>query len=140
MNSDCSLTSVPTFFINRIMSEEHNNLYYEFDDQGDLLLDMSEDQEEPMEVAKQGEEQPEDSLGHLMCGERDIFDDSLNESQLMAMVNTPTPEDPVVPARSAETEKALQPTPGFNWNQEVEDQDSAHLEHYSVEQFLSFTC
>ena len=65
-----------------------------------------------------------------MCGEKDIFDDDpLTDSQLMAVVNAPTPVDPVVPARSAETEKARQPAPGFDWNQEVEDLDSAWLEH-----------
>ena len=89
------------------MSHKHNNLDIEYDNQEDLLLDKSEDQEEPMEVAEQGEEQSEDSLCHLMCGERDIFDDSLTESQLMAMVNTPTPENLVVPARSTETEEDL---------------------------------
>ena len=66
------------------MSDRHNNLDFEYDDQEDSLLHKSEDQEEPMEVAEQGEEQPEDSLGHLMCGERDIFDESLTESQLIA--------------------------------------------------------
>ena len=51
MNSDCSLTSV---FIYTIMLDEHNNLDYEYNDQGDELLNQSEDQEEPMEqdVAK----------------------------------------------------------------------------------------
>ena len=49
MNSECSLTSVPTFFTFRIMSEEHDNLDYECDDQGDFILDQSEDPEEPME-------------------------------------------------------------------------------------------
>ena len=34
------------------MLDEHNNLDYEYDDQGDSLLDKSEDQEEPMEVAE----------------------------------------------------------------------------------------
>ena len=82
-----------------------------------------------MEVAEQGEEQSEDSLHLLMCGEQDIFLVSLTDSQLVAIVNTPTPVDPVVPARSAEAEKALQPIPDFDWNQEVKDQDSALLEH-----------
>ena len=51
MNSNCSLTSV---IIYMIMSDEHNNLDYEYNDQGDELLNQSEDQEEPMEqdVAK----------------------------------------------------------------------------------------
>ena len=44
--------------------------------------------------------------------------------------------DPVVPARSAEIEKALQPILGLDWIQEIEDQDSTHLEHCSVEQDL----
>ena len=51
MNSNCSLTSV---IIYTIMSDELNNLDYEYNDQGDELLNQSEDQEEPMEqdVAK----------------------------------------------------------------------------------------
>ena len=51
MNSDCSLTSV---FIYTIMSDKRNNLDYKYNDQGDDLLNQSEDQEEPMEqdVAK----------------------------------------------------------------------------------------
>ena len=51
VNSNCSLTSV---IIYTIMSDEHNNLDYEYNDQGDELLNQSEDQEEPMEqdVAK----------------------------------------------------------------------------------------
>ena len=52
----------------------------------------------------------------------------------MAIVNTPTPVDPVVPARSAETEKALQPTPNFDWNQKVDNWDFACLEHCLEEQ------
>ena len=51
-----------------------------------------------------------------MCGEKDIFDDDpLTDSQLMAVVNAPTPVDPVVPVRSAETEEALEPAPNFDW-------------------------
>ena len=42
-NSDCSQARVPTFFIYRIMSDEHDNLNYEFDDHGDYILDQSED-------------------------------------------------------------------------------------------------
>ena len=49
MNSECSLTSVPTFFTCMIMSDEHNNLNYKFDNQGDSILNQSEDQDEPME-------------------------------------------------------------------------------------------
>ena len=41
-----------------IMSDEHNHLDYEFDDQGDSILDQSEDQEEQIEQGEawQGEE------------------------------------------------------------------------------------
>ena len=42
--------------------------------------------------------------------------------------------DPVIPATSAQTKKALQHAPDFDWNQKVEDQDYTHLEHCSVEQ------
>ena len=117
MKSNCSLTSVPTFFTFRIMSDEHDNLDFECEDQGDSLLDPSEDQEESMEQkeAKQGEKQSEDPGSLLMCCDRDIFaDDLLTDSQFMVAINTPTPVDPIVPARSAETEKALQPAPDFD--------------------------
>ena len=70
-----------------------------------------------------------------MCGDRDIFaDDPLTGSQLLAFANTPTLVDPVVPARSAETEKAMQPVLNLNWVVEVEEQNSTHLEHCSLEQ------
>ena len=100
------------------MSDEHNLLDYECDDQEDTLLDLSEDLEEPMEQgeAKLEEKQSEDP-GHLLtCGDRDIFeeDDHLTDSQLLAAVNAPTPEDLAVPARSAETEEALQPVPNLD--------------------------
>ena len=59
------------------MSDEYNNLNFEYDNQGDSILDQSEDQEEPMEqkVAEQGEKQSEDPVSLLMCSEKDIFDD-----------------------------------------------------------------
>ena len=134
------------------MSDEHNILDYECDDQGEALLDQSGDLEEPMELgeAESEENQSEDS-GHLLtCGNRDIFeeDDHLDASQLMEDVNAPTPEDPAVPARSAETEEALQPVPIPDWSEEIEGRDSTNLEHCSVEQdfgtcgpqFLSYSC
>ena len=75
------------------------------------------------------EKQLEDPGCLLMCNDKDIFaKDPLTASQLVAFV------DPVVPARSAEVEKALQPILGLDWSQEVEDRDSSHLEHCSVEQ------
>ena len=43
------MTSVLTFFTCRIMSDEHNNLNYEFDDKRYSILSQSEDKEEPME-------------------------------------------------------------------------------------------
>ena len=52
MNNESSLTSVPTFFICRIMSDEHNLLEYECGDQGDTLLNQSEDLEEPMKLGE----------------------------------------------------------------------------------------
>ena len=87
------------------------------------------------EVAELEKKQSEDPSSLLMCNDKDIFaDDPLTGSQLLAFVNAPTPVDPVVPARSAETEKALQPVPNLNWVVEVEEQDSAHIEHFLVEQ------
>ena len=91
------------------MSDEHNNLDYEYNDQGDKLLNQSEDQEEPMEQeeAKQGEKNSEDSGSLLTCDE-DIFDDDpLTDSQLMAVINTSTPVDLVVSAKCTETQDAL---------------------------------
>ena len=124
-------------FIFRIMSDKHDNLNFECDNQGDLLLDQSEGQEEPMkqEVANLEGKQSEDPGSLLMCNDKDIFaDDPLTGSQLLAFVNAPTPVDPVVPARSAETEKALQPDPNLDWVLEVKEQDSTHLEYCLVEQ------
>ena len=114
------------------MSDEHNNLNFEYDDQGDALLDKSEDQEEPMEVVHHRDEQPEDSLSLLMCGEQDIFSgDSFTDSQLVAAFNTPTLVDPIVPAWDAETDMALKTTPNFKWYQDVKEWNSALHEHCS---------
>ena len=52
----------------------------------------------------------------------------------MAAANVATPEDPAVPARSAETEEALQPVPIPDWSLEAGDWDSIYLEYCSVEQ------
>ena len=115
------------------MSDEHN-LDYECDDQGDTLLNQSEDLEEPMKQgeAELEEKQSEDPGCLLTCSDRDIFeeDDCLTDSQLLAAINTPTPVDPAVPARSAETEEALQPVDLY-WEKKVEGHESALLEHSS---------
>ena len=87
------------------MSEEHDNLDYECDNQGNSILDQSKDQEEPMEqdVAEPEEKQLEDPGRLLMCNDKDIFvDDPLIASQLIAFVNALTPVDSVVPASSVE--------------------------------------
>ena len=77
----------------------------------------------------------EDPGSLLMCNDKDIFaEDPLTASQLMAFIEAPTPVDPVVPARSVEVGKVLQPVLGLDWSQEVKDWDSSHLKHCSVEQ------
>ena len=96
------------------MCDELNLLDYECNDnQGEELLDQSANlEEEPMEqeVVMLGEVQPEDPGHMLACGGRDLFEeDILPVSQLVAAVNTPTQEDPAVPARSLEVEAILQP-------------------------------
>ena len=66
------------------MSDKCDNLSYEHDYHGDELLNGFDDQEMPMEVADQTEEPTEDTLGFLICGEREIFSqDSLKDSQLV---------------------------------------------------------
>ena len=86
-----------------------------------------------MEVADQSEEPTEDTLGFLMCGEREIFSqDSLMNSQLVAVVNTSTPVDTVGhPPKDPETEQALEPSPSFSWYREVVE------EHALVKQLCS---
>ena len=73
------------------------------------LLDLSADlEEEPMEqeVVMLEEVQPVDP-GHMLAfGGRDLFKEDF---QLMAAVNTPTQEDPAVPASSPEVEAIFQP-------------------------------
>ena len=68
MNIDCSLTSAPTFFTLRIISDKHDNLNFECDNQWESRLDQSKDQEEPIEQeeATQGEKQSEDPSSLLM--------------------------------------------------------------------------
>ena len=63
------------------------------------------------EEAMLEEKQPEDPGRMLACGGRDIFEDDLSVSQLVAIINVPTLVDPAVPAVSAKTEEALQPVP-----------------------------
>ena len=55
------------------------------------------------------ERQPEDPGSLLFCGEKDLFsqEEALSNSQLLAAVNAPTQEDPVVLACSQEVEEAL---------------------------------
>ena len=57
------------------MSDKHNLLDHECNDQGDALLNRSEDLEEPVMLgeAKLEEKQSEDPGHLLMCGDRDIF-------------------------------------------------------------------
>ena len=84
----------------------------ECDNQGDSLLDQSEDPEEPMEqdVAEPVEKHSEDPGCLLMCNDKDIFaEDPLTTSQLVVFIEAPTPVNPVVPASSAEVEKAHHP-------------------------------
>ena len=68
-----------------------------------------------------------------MCEEREIFSqDSLTDSQLVAVVNTSTPMDPVgPPPKDLETEQALEPSPSFSSYREVVE------EHALVEQLCS---
>ena len=82
------------------MSDEHNLLDYECDNQEEELLDQCEDLEEPMEQenAVLEELQPEDSGCMLACGGRDIFEDDLSASQQVTAINAPIPVDPAVPA------------------------------------------
>ena len=98
------------------MSNEVILLYYECDNnQGLGLLDQSGDlEEEPMEQKDivLEDEKPVDPGHMLACGGKGIFEqDNLSASQLVVAVNAPTPEDPVVPAVTAEAEAALQPVP-----------------------------
>ena len=76
------------------------------------------------------EEEQQVDPGHMLaCSGRDIFEqDDLSASQLVAAVNAPTPEDPVVRARTAEAEAALHLVPIPCWVSESEDQDSFFLE------------
>ena len=79
MNSESSLTSVPTFFIYRIMFDKVILLDYECDEDPRLgLIDQSGDlEEEPMEQEDivLEEEQPEDP-GHMLAfSGRGIFEE-----------------------------------------------------------------
>ena len=59
----------------------------------------------------------------LLVHREDLFSDS----QLVELVNNPTQDPMVCPARDAETEEALQPG-DFSWIEEVKVQDAALLE------------
>ena len=83
-----------------------------------------------MVVADLLEEPMEDTLGFLMCGEKEIFSqDSLMDSQLVAVVNASTPMDLLgPPPKDPETEQDLEPSPSFSLYREVVE------EHALVEQ------
>ena len=89
---------------------------------------MEDVQFQPPEPAEPAE--PGDTGYMLTCGERDIFDEDVTYtvSQLMADLDTPTQEDPGVPARSSEVEEALKPVPIKCWASESE-QDSTMDTH-----------
>ena len=65
----------------------------------------------------------------LLVHKEDLFSDS----QLVELVNNPTQDPMVCPARDAETEEALQPG-DFSWIEEVKAQDTALLEQSLEEQ------
>ena len=104
MNSESSLTSVPTLFlICRIMSDKVILIDYECDNnQGLGLLNQSADlEEEPMEQEDVMllEVQPADPGHMLACSDKGIFTEvDLINSRHMTAVNGPTQEDPGVPA------------------------------------------
>ena len=87
------------------MLDEYNNLNFKHDNREEALLERSDDQEEPLEVADQRKEHTEDTLSFLMCGEQEIFShDSLTDFQLVEVVNAFNLVDPVgLPARNPET-------------------------------------
>ena len=61
-----------------------------------------------------------------MYWEKEIFSqDSLMDSQLVAVVNASTPMDPVgPPPKDPETEQALEPSPSFCVYREVVEEDT----------------
>ena len=61
-----------------------------------------------------------------MYWEKEIFSyNSLMDSQLVAVVNTSTPMDPVgPPPKNPETEQALEPSPSFCVYREVVEEDT----------------
>ena len=52
-------------------------------------------------------------MGSLVCGE-----DLYSNSQLVELVNNPTPDPVLCPVRPTETEKALQPK-DFSWIEDI---------------------
>ena len=105
------------------MSDKYETLDFE-DNHGDSLLNKSAGPVEPMEMEDHREEPTEDTLGDLMCRDKDIFADyPISDSQLESVVNASTPVDTVVPTSDAETGTALQTNPNFDWLADVEAQD-----------------
>ena len=93
----------------------------ELEDQGEALLD-------------QEEEQPAESTELLVCEEANLSSNSLlSNSLLVAVVNNPTQDPVVCPARDAETKRALQPDNNFSWVDDVKQQD-ASLHEQSLEE------
>ena len=70
--------------------------------------DMKMEDQEGEALLDQEEEQPVDSMEPLVCGEGDIFIDSLlSDYQLVVAVNNPTQDPVVCPAWDTQTERAL---------------------------------
>ena len=123
------------------MSEIQDNLLdYECDKvQGEDLIDHSADlEEEPIEeeviMLEEVQHQPAEpaDLGYMLAsGDRDIFDEEVTYtvSQLMADLNSPTREDPGVPACFPEVEEAIKQVPIEDWVYESEKGSmDAHME------------
>ena len=95
--------------------------------------DMEMEDQEGVALLDQEEEQTEDYIEPLVCGEGDIFADSLfSDSQLVEAINNPNQDPVMCPTRDAETEKALQPE-NFNLTDDVEERDASLYEQNSEE-------
>ena len=94
-----------------------------------LSQDMKIEDQEGEALLNKEEEQPVDSMELLVCGEGDIFTNSLlSTSQLVVRVNNTIQDPEVCPPRDVETKRVLQPDVSLtSWSDYVDQWDASLL-------------
>ena len=112
------------------MSDNKYNLNVMYNNSDFPSQDMEMEDQEGEVLLDQEEEQPADYMEPLVCGEGDIYTNSLlSTSQLVVVVKISTLDPVVCPPWDAETKRALQPDVSLvSWLDDVDQEDASLLE------------